>query len=142
VPKKADNVVPILSTEDLIREGARLKAEIDSAQARLREVNCALFMAAEFAPGKKTAYLVGAGYRVKLQARENGHVDQERVVQLRPHLGEAFDQIFRVEYKPDRKALDSYLQHGEPETIAGLNWAVEIKPGAPQVVYEELREGA
>jgi len=51
--------------ESLIREGAALKDEIDSKTARLRQIHLSLAESARFENGKKTAVLLGAGYRLQ-----------------------------------------------------------------------------
>ena len=51
------------TTEELIAEGARLKAHIDKMTADLKIVNKILADTAEFKKGVKTGYLLGGGYK-------------------------------------------------------------------------------
>ena len=68
--------------ESLIREGARLKGVIDTAQVRLRKINMRLTERAGFENGRQTGYLFGAGYRVKVRLQENIAWDQEKLLKL------------------------------------------------------------
>jgi hypothetical protein len=134
--------IPIKSTEDLIREGAGLKRDIDRKTARLRDINQELATLAEFKNDAKTGYLVGAGYKVKVQLKENIAWDQEKLHMLRDNIPEEqFQKLFRMLYEPvARKAIDGFLAHAEKDLADGVRWAMTVKPGAPQVTYEPLEE--
>jgi hypothetical protein len=126
--------------ENLVREGARLKAQISTAEAKLKEINARLAEIASFEPGSKTAHLVAAGYRVKIQRREYVSWDQEKLEQIRAHIGEQkFNGIFKIEYKPHgMKTINAALL--DPEMGDALRWAMTVKDGAPSVSYEPLEE--
>jgi hypothetical protein len=126
--------------EDLVREGARLKAQIATAESKLKEINARLAEIAHFEPGSKTAHLVAAGYRVKVQRREYVSWDQEKLQQIRAHVGDLrFGGTFKVEYKPhNMKAVNAALM--DPEMGEALRWAMTVKEGAPSVTYELLEE--
>lgn len=129
-------------TEDLIREGAALKFQIDKQTARLREINKLLAESADFPEGKNTATLVGAGFRIKVQLRENIKYIQANIEQFRQCLPETkFFELFKTVYEPtSKKALDGFISHADPEIAAGLKWCMEVKEGSPQVTYESLEE--
>jgi hypothetical protein len=134
--------IALRSTEDLIREGASLKQAIDHMTAKLRDINKELAALAEFKDGGKTGHLAGAGYKVRVQLKDNVSWDQEKLRQLRDHLPAGhFDRLFRMVFEPaSKKILDSFLEHGEPDLIEGIRWAMQVKTGAPQVTYEQMEE--
>jgi hypothetical protein len=131
--------------ESLIREGARLKGEIEAAQARLRKINLKLTESARFENGRQTAYLFGAGYRVKLRLQENIAWDQEKLLKLREYLPEGkFGELFKAVYEPtSKKTIDGFIAHADPDLADGVKWCMGVKPGAPQVTYElvEIKTG-
>ena len=126
--------------ESLILEGARLKGEIECAQARLRKINQKLADGARFEDGKQTACLLGAGYKVKVRLQENIAWDQEKLLQLREFLpGDKFGELFRVVYEPtSKKAIDGFIAHGAPDLADGVKWCMRVKPGVPHVTYEKV----
>jgi len=132
--------------EALIREGARLKREIDAAQARLRKINIRLMESAGFENGRQTAYLVGAGYRVKIRLQENISWDQEKLLKVRNYLPEGkFGELFKAVYEPaSKKTIDGFIAHADADLAERVKWCMSVKSGAPQVRYEpiekELRE--
>jgi hypothetical protein len=134
--------IALRSTEDLIREGATLKQAIDHMTAKLRQINRELAALAEFKDGGKTTHLVGAGYRVRIQLKENITWAQEKLSQLREHMpAEQFDRLFRMVFEPaSKKVLDGFLENSEPHLVEGIRWAMKVKPGAPQVTYEQMEE--
>lgn len=134
-------VVPIQSTEDLIREGASLKSRIERDRERLQSINQQLAQMAEFKDGKKTGHLIGAGFKVKVQLRENEKWDQGKLSQVREVMGPAFFDIFAAEYKPrSSKDLNGFLKHGPIDFRQGIELAREVKQGAPQVTFEALED--
>jgi hypothetical protein len=128
------------SIESLIREGAALKNEIDSQTARLRLIHLRLAESARFENGKKTAHLVGAGYKVKVRLHENIAWDQEKILKFREYVPEEkFCELFKAVYEPtSRKEIDGFIAHAGSELSNGLKWCMSVKPGAPQVTYEKL----
>lgn len=124
----------------LIREGAELKSEIDGKTARLRQINLRLAKSARFKSGQKTAYLVGAGYKVKIRLHENIAWDQEKILRFREYLPEKkFAELFKAVYEPmSKKAIDGFIAHADKDLSNGLKWCMDVKPGAPQVTYEKL----
>ncbi len=128
--------------EFLIMEGARLKGEIDGALVRLRKINLKLAENARFESGRQTAYLVGAGYKVKVRLQENIAWDQEKLRKLREYLpDDKFGELFKVVYEPtSKKGIDGFLAHGDPDFANGVKWCMSVKPGAPQVSYEEFKK--
>jgi len=129
------------SMERLIREGAELKTRVDELTARLREVNRTLETFADF-NGKKTAHLIGGGFKVTVQKRENVKWLQERIVQLKENMPhDLFTSLFKASYEPQsKKAIDGFLQHGDHDLAQGVVWCREISPGSPQVTFERLEE--
>jgi hypothetical protein len=134
--------IPIRSTEDLIREGAGLKQGIDQMTAKLRDINKELASLAEFKNGGKTGHLVGAGYKVRVQLKENVTWDQDKLRQLREHMpAEQFDKLFRMLFDPaSKKLIDGFLEKGDRDLAQGIRWAMQVKAGTPQVTYEPMEE--
>ena len=128
----------------LIREGAELRNEIESKTTRLRQINLRLAELARFKSGQKTAYLVGAGYKVQIRLHENITWDQEKILKFREYLPEEkFAELFKVVYEPtSKKAIDGFVAHADKDLSDGLKWCMSIKPGAPQVIYEKLPQEA
>lgn len=127
--------------EKLVREGAYLKSQIDRHTDRLREINQALVGHAEFPPDKHTGYLTAAGFRVKIQKRDNVTWDQDRLLQLQAHMGAKFLEVFKAKYEPvSKKSLDAFLAYGDSSLADGIRWAMTVKPGAPAVSYESIME--
>jgi len=128
------------ANELLIMEGARLKGQIEAAQAQLRKINLELGARAEFRDGKQTACLFGAGYRVKISLRENVSWDQEKLLKLAEFLPKGkFNELFKVVYEPtSKKTIDGFIAHGDPDLAAGVKWCMTVKPAAPQVAYERM----
>ena len=127
-----------MSSQSLIQEGATLKMQIEAMTSRLREINAALATEAEFKNGKKTGYLVGDGYKVKVVLRDNVKWDQEKLAQVISHLP-VIQDCFRTEYKPDSKKLELAMARSE-EVEKAIVWARTITPGTPAVTYEPIQE--
>ena len=126
--------------ESLIREGAALKREIDAKTARLRSINQFLAESAPFKSGAKTACLIGGGYKVTIRLHENIAWDQEKIGAFRKYLPEEkFVELFRMIYEPtSKKAIDGFIAHADKDLSNGLKWCMSVKPGAPQLKYEEV----
>ena len=126
-----------MSSQSLIQEGANLKIQIEAMTERLRQINAALATEAEFKNGKKTGYLVGGGFKVKVVLRDNVKWDQEKLVQVISHLP-VLQDCFRTEYKPDSKKLELAMARSE-EVEKAIVWARTITPGTPAVTYEPIQ---
>ena len=126
--------------ESLIREGAALKREIDAKTARLRSINLSLAESASFKNGGKTACLIEGGYKVTIRLHENITWDQEKIAVFRKYLPEEkFVELFRMIYEPSsKKAIDGFIAHADKDLSNGLKWCMSVKPGAPQLKYEEV----
>jgi len=142
---QARQAVPVCGLDSLplialIGEGAELRSDIEGKAARLRQINMRLVESARFKSGQKTAYLVGAGYKVKIRLHENVSWDQEKILKLREYLPEEkFAELFKVVYEPaSKKAIDGFVAHADKDLSNGLKWCMSVKPGAPQVTYEKL----
>ena len=121
---------------DLIHEGNQTKATIDHLQGVLDAINGQLAKLAEFKPGKKTATLIGANIRAKVQLRENVKWIQENLDMVSQHF-EHFRDAFKTEWKPvSAKALE--IACVNPDFAKALEWASEKKPGKPGVTYEPI----
>jgi len=101
----------------LIREGAALKAEIDTKTARLRQINLALAAGSRFKSGRKTAQLVGAGYKVIISLHENVAWDQEKILKFREYLPVGkFAELFKAVYEPtSKKAIEGFIAHADKD---------------------------
>jgi len=146
---RSREVVPVCSPASrgsaaLIREGAELKSEIDAKTARLRQINLRLAESARFKNGHKTAYLTGAGFKVKIRLHENITWDQEKIIRFRECLPEEkFAELFKVVYEPtSKKAIDGFIIYAVRDLANGLKWCMNAKPGLPLVTYEKLPDDA
>ncbi len=126
--------------DPLIREGALLKREIEAKTARLRSINLFLAENARFKDGRKSACLLGGGYRVKIRLHEIISWDQEKIREFRKYLPEEkFRELFQMSFEPtSKKAIDGFLAHADRELANGLQWCMSVKPGAPHLTYEKL----
>lgn len=123
--------------EALIREAAALKRRIRSLQDRLNELETEIAAQASFKPGAKTGRLAAGGWCAVVQLKENITWDQDRLLQIRDHIGERrFGELFRAEYRPhNMKAVHAAML--DAELGEALRWAMTVKPGKPYVTYEE-----
>jgi hypothetical protein len=130
------------TVDELISEGAKLKQSIDAATSALREINFKLATTIPFKDGAKSTSTYGAGYKVKIQLRDNVSWDQGKLLQAKGFFPEdQWSALFKTIFEPtSKKALDSFLSNGEPELANGIRWAMTVKPGAPSVVYEKIEE--
>lgn len=124
--------------EILIDRAVQLKHSIEAQTTELRSINKQLAELAEYKEGSKTGYLVGAGYKVKVQKKLNTTWDQKRLEMVRAHVGpDIFETICKTEYRPMSTALQS-LQGAH---AAAFSWAMSVKAGAPQISFETIEEG-
>ena len=126
--------------EQLIVEGAKAKAEIESLSQRLKNIISTLDQAAVFKDGSKTGYLVGGGYKVKVVRRDNTKWDQQNLQVMRGYFNQ-FGQAFKAEYKPkSAKELEKAMLL-DVEFKKAVNWARTVTAGAPGVTFEQLEGG-
>ncbi|MDR3569661.1 MAG: hypothetical protein P4L43_16670 [Syntrophobacteraceae bacterium] len=135
---RRDPGFPIL--EALIREGAALKREIDAKMARFRGINQLLAENTQFTSDRKTACLIGGGYKVRIRLHDNITWDQERIAAFRRYLpAEKFVELFKMVYEPtSKKAIDGFLAHADKDLSNGLKWCMSVRPGAPHLTYEKV----
>jgi len=126
----------------LIREGAELKETILQDESRLREINLRLAEMATFSEGKKTATVLGAGLKAKVQLKSYVKFDQEKVAIARLEMGDFdFSRVFTWTFKPrSQRDLDGFLAHGQAEHVKLVRDAMTITPGAPAVTYERIED--
>ena len=127
-----------MNIEELIKEGATIKAYIEKATEKLRKINQEIAQQAEFKDGSKTGHLVGGGFTVTLSLRENVKWDQAKIQQIISLIPTAAG-CFKTEYKPDNKKLDAAISRSE-ELEKAVSWARTVTPGAPTVTYEPIQE--
>jgi hypothetical protein len=126
--------------EQLIVEGAKVKAKMAQLSDRLKQISTVLDQAAEFKDGSKTGYLVGGGFKVKVVRRDNTKWDQKNLAVIRGYhnFQERFGQAFKAEYKPkSAKELEKAMLL-DAEFEKAVNWSRKITPGAPGVTFEHL----
>ncbi|MFP4475029.1 MAG: hypothetical protein ACLFOY_05680 [Desulfatibacillaceae bacterium] len=118
----------------LIREGARLKEEIDQRTRLLRAVNRRLADSCDFTRANSTR-LEGGGWEVRISQRENVRWDQERLRLIRGYY-DFFDNVFRCEYKPAGSRELAAAMSVDPTFGEAVEWARTVRPGAPSVTYK------
>ncbi|MEI6258515.1 MAG: hypothetical protein WCR46_01245 [Deltaproteobacteria bacterium] len=129
-----------MKTKELVVRGFELKIQINAMTEELRMINLELSRAAEYRNGSKTGHLMEAGIKVTVQLKENCKWYQDRLAQVKTLLPGAFNDTFVYEFKPaSSKALETAMKDNE-EFAKAVAWAREIKPGAPQVVYEKIED--
>jgi hypothetical protein len=117
----------------LVREGARIKDEIEQRTRILRGIHAKLEAACDFS-GKNTARLKAGGYIVKITRRSNVRWNQERLALIRGHY-EFFDSVFAKEYKPVGARQLEGAMAADTTFAEAVSWARTESPGSPQVVY-------
>jgi hypothetical protein len=129
--------------EQLIVEGAKVKAKMAQLSDRLKQISTVLDQAAEFKDGSKTGYLVGGGFKVKVVRRDNTKWDQKNLAVIRGYhnFQETFGQAFKAEYKPkSAKELEKQMLLNA-EFEKAVKWARTVTPGAANVTFEQLEGG-
>lgn len=128
----------------LIQRYVALKLELDQKQALLREIAAELAESAPFPEGKKTAHIIGAGYDVTVQRRENVKWDQKKLEAARQAMGnEDFFKVFAWEFKPaSAKALNGFLDYGDPAHVEAVRGARTLTQGAPSITFAPIEEVA
>lgn len=129
------------SMDTLIAEGAKLKEQEADIKARLADINKTLETMAEFC-GKKTATIVGGGYRVKIQKRTNVRWDQAKLNEARQMMGnDEFFKAFTWRFEPKgARQLAEYFEATQEHNANIIKAAMTEKPGAPDVTYEPIEE--
>jgi hypothetical protein len=130
--------------EELIAQGSHLKEQLNSATAALMEIHKKLAEVAPFKDGAKSTSVYGAGYKVRIQLRDNVSWSQEKLQQAKGFLPEdQWNALFKTVFEPSsKKALDSFFANGDPNLVGGIRWAMTVKPGQPNVTYERIEEEA
>jgi len=129
-----------MGTKELVVRGSELKIQMQAMTEELRMINLELSRAAEYRNGSKTGHLLEAGIKVTVQLKENVKWYQDRLAQVKTLLPDVFNDTFVYEFKPSStKALESAMNDNE-EFAKAVAWSREIKPGAPQVVFEKLED--
>jgi len=119
--------------EELIKQGAGLKAQIDTATARLREINMQIANAVDFG-NQKSITITAAGYKVQITQRENIKWDHKKLDKFRSHVGDNdFFTLFKTEFKPNNKEIASSPMQKD------IQFCRTVTPGAPSVVYKEVK---
>jgi hypothetical protein len=127
-------------TKVLIVRGSELKIQIQAMTEELRGINLELSRAAEYRNGSKTGHLLEAGIKVTVQLKENIKWYQDRLAQVKTLLPDVFNDTFVYEFKPSStKALESAMKENA-EFAKAIAWSREIKPGAPQVIFEKIED--
>ena len=128
----------------LIARYVQLKMELDARQAQLREIAAELAESAPFPEGKKTAHIIGAGYDVTVQRRENVKWDQKKLEACRQRMGnENFFKVFAWEFKPaSAKLLNGFLDYGDPAHVDAVKDARTVTQGAPSITFAPVEEVA
>jgi predicted nucleic-acid-binding protein len=129
-----------MGTKELVVRGSELKIQMQAMTEELRVINLELSRAAEYRNGSKTGHLLEAGIKVTVQLKENVKWYQDRLAQVKTLLPDVFNDTFVYEFKPaSSKALETAMKDNE-EFAKAIAWSREIKPGAPQVVFEKLED--
>lgn len=126
--------------ESIVAEYAANKEEADRLTARNAELAEEMLGLAEFAPGSDTGRLTAAGYKVSVTRRINEKWDQHLLSQARETLTDnLFFPLFRQEFKPDRRALRTFMHGGSDARLkALLISACTTSAGKPAVKLEKL----
>ena len=124
--------------DDLISKAAYLDNEIKMKKKELEKLKKKIYEDAIFEDGKKTTYLIGGGYKVKIQKRENFKIDQEKIKKVK----QAFPQVFSAYFKEEYKIIDKKLlsRISDENFKKAINWAVEVKEGTPSFEFQILEE--
>ena len=122
---------------ELIQEGAKLKAELDAIQLKLRDVNQEIFEKTQFLDGKNTVNTKAGSITAKIQKKETYAWDQAKLDAARNIIGDAkFMEIFAFKWKESsKKTLDGFLAHAPDEQKKPVLAALTIKPSY-SVSYE------
>lgn len=124
--------------KDLVVRGSELKLQIQNMTKLLHDINTELVKVAEFKNGSKSGHLFEAGIKVTVQVKENIKYLQDRLMQLKDLVPEAFNEAFVYEYKPaSSKALLAAMKENA-DFAKGVEWSRQITPGAPYVTYEKI----
>ena len=123
--------------EDLVEEGYQIKAQLDTYQERLRDINKQIESLVDF-NGKSTARVETDNVKITITRKINTSWDQGKLEQVSDKF-DFFKKAFKVEYKPIAKAMAVYVE-AHPEFKKATDWAKTEKPGAPQVKYELIEK--
>jgi len=122
---------------ELIQTGAKLKAELDAIQLKLRDVNQEIYEKTTFVDGKNTVNTKAGSITAKIQKKETYAWDQAKLDAARNIIGDAkFMEVFAFKWKESsKKTLDGFLAHAPDEQKKPVLDALTIKPSY-SVSYE------
>ena len=122
---------------ELIQTGAKLKAELDAIQLKLRDVNQEIYEKTTFVDGKNTVNTKAGSITAKIQKKETYAWDQAKLDAARNIIGDAkFMEIFAFKWKESsKKTLDGFLANAPDEQKKPVLAALTIKPSY-SVSYE------
>lgn len=124
----------------MVVRGAELKIQIKAMEEELKSINEALAKIADFRNGAKTGTILESGIKVTVKLRENVKWFQDRLHQVRSLLPDQFQNAFTTEFKPaSSKDLKAAMEENE-QFAKAVEWAREVKPGAPTVTYERIED--
>lgn len=130
-----------MNANEIVSEYAKLKAEIEQKQARLRELAGQIDGLAIFPEGKNTTHLCAAGYNVTIQRRQNIKWNQKALNDCRVKLGDdLFFKLFTWEFKANTRALTGFLDMGDQHQAAIIAAARTVTPGATQISLDLINQ--
>ena len=126
----------------LVSRYVTLKMELDAKQKVLRELAAEIQEQATFPEGKNTAHIIGAGYDVSVQRRENVKWDQKKLASIRSRMGdETFFKLFTWEFKPvSARQITGFMDYGDPLQVEALRDARTCTPGAPAITFTPIEQ--
>jgi len=122
---------------ELIQAGAKIKAEMDALQLRLKDINQEIYEKTTFIDGKNTVNTKSGNITAKIQKKETYAWDQAKLDAARNIIGDAkFMEVFAFKWKESsKKTLDGFLAHAPDEQKKTVLAALTIKPSY-SVSYE------
>lgn len=129
-----------MDIKEMVVRGAELKLQMKAMDDELKVINAELAKAAQFKNGSKTGHLFESGIKVTVSLRENVKWMQDRLVTVKDLLPDQFYKAFIYKYEPaSSKELKAAMDENA-EFAKAVEWAKEVKPGAPTVTYERLED--
>ena len=115
---------------ELIQAGAKIKAEMDALQLRLKDINQEIYEKTTFIDGKNTVNTKAGNITAKIQKKETYAWDQAKLDAARNIIGDAkFMEVFAFKWKESsKKTLDGFLAHAPDEQKKPVLAALTIKP--------------
>lgn len=130
------------NTEVLILEMVNLKTNMDREKKRLEEIHDALASETAFPEGKSTGHLLGAGYDVTVQLKQNVKWDQKALNACRAAMGdEKFFSLFSWKYEPaDARKLSGFLAFDSSPHRLMVEKARIVSAGKPSVTFKPVMQ--